>query len=113
MLLVSIIVLAIAGVFAGCAKKSSGGNQAFAKATPEIKAIWDQAEVADKANDYVTAITNYRILMAQREKLTPQQSEALDAASLAIKQRLSAAANSGDAVAKEASMKLVGAQYQH
>ena len=108
---VCVLLLAV-GVFLGCAKKSSSANQAFAKAAPEIKAVWDQAVADDQANNYVAAVTGYHNIMAQKAKLTDEQINAVNAAALAINQRLYAAANNGDAAAKEASLKLAASQNQ-
>ena len=104
------IIMSVCGVFAGCGKKSAAGSQAFAKAAPEIKEVWEKAIAADQANDYLTAITNYQSLMVKKSTLTDPQVEALNSAALAINQRLYAAANNGDAAAKEASAKLVKMQ---
>jgi hypothetical protein len=100
------------GVFGGCAKKAAADNQAFSNAAPAIKQTWDKAVAEDKANDYVAAVTDYRSLMAQRSSLSAGQLDAVNAAALAINQRLYAAANNGDAAAKAASLKLAGMQNQ-
>jgi len=100
-------------VFSGCAKKTAANQEAFSNAAPEIKQIWDKAVADDKANDYVAAVTGYRSLMAQRASLSAEQLAAVNAAALAINQRLYAAANRGDAAAKAASLKLVGMQNPH
>ncbi len=104
--------LAVIGLLCGCSKKTGANNQAFEKAPPEIKAIWDQAVADDQANNYVSSITEYRSLMAQRSKLTGEQLDAVNTAALAINQRLYAAANNGDAAAKVASQKLAAMQNQ-
>ena len=105
---VTACLLALAvGFGGGCSRKAGTGSSTFNQAAPEIKQIWDQAVAADKANDYFNAITGYHSLMVQKEKLTETQVEALNAAALAINQRMYAAANNGDAAAKEASDKLV------
>jgi hypothetical protein len=104
------MLLVACGIMAGCAKKTESSNPAFANAAPEIKAIWDQAVAADKTNDYVAASTGYRSLIAQKDKLSGEQIEAIQDASLAMNQRLTAAANSGDAAAKAAAAKLAGMQ---
>jgi hypothetical protein len=105
-------LLLVSGVFLGCTKKSAAGNQAFAKAAPEIKTVWDQAVADDQTNNYVAAITGYHNLMTQKARLTDEQIAAVNAAALAINQRLYAAANNGDAAAKEASLKLAAMQNQ-
>lgn len=106
-------LLLLAGVtFSGCAKKPATGSRAFATAPPEIREIWDNAVAADQTNGYVAAITGYHDLMTQKASLTDEQITAVKAAALAINQRLYAAANSGDAAAKDASLKLAGMQNQ-
>jgi hypothetical protein len=101
------------GIFLGCARKSAEGSQAFGHAAPEIKQVWDKAVADDKANDYVAAVTGYHSLLVLRANLTADQLTAVNDAALAINQRLYTAANSGDAAAKAASMKLAGMQNQH
>ena len=101
-------LLALAGLFVtGCSRKAAAGASAFDQAAPEIKQAWDQAVVADKANDYYTAVTSYHLVLAQKDKLTDAQNEVVNAACLAVNQRMFAAANNGDAAAKAASDKLV------
>jgi len=109
----SVFCIAAGLMVAGCQKKAAADNQAFNSAPPEIKQVWDKAVADDKANDYVAAVTGYHELMAKKSGLTPSQLDALNAAALAINQRLYTAANAGDAAAKEASMKLAGMQNQH
>jgi hypothetical protein len=104
--------LLVGGLFSGCARKSAGGNPAFAQAPLEIKALWDQAAADDQTNNYVAAVTGYHALMARKSHLTDEQITAVNNAALSINQRLYAAANSGDAAAKEASMKLAAMQNQ-
>jgi hypothetical protein len=104
------ILLLTGGLNFGCAKKSAAGSQAFAKAAPEIQQTWNDAVAADQTNGYVAAISGYHNLMAQRAQLTDAQITALNAAALAINQRLYAAVKNGDAAAKEASLALAGMQ---
>jgi hypothetical protein len=112
--LMAVAVLLLAGgAFFGCAKKADVGSQVFDQAPPEIREIWDNAVAADQTNGYVAAITGYHSLMAQKGKLTDDQITTLNAAALAINQRLYAAANSGDPAAKDASLKLAGMQNAH
>ena len=107
-LFVAACFLALAGLFVtGCFRKTAASASAFDQAAPEIKQAWDQGVAADKANDYFTAVTNFHTIMAQREKLTDAQIDAVNAACLAVNQRMMAAINNGDAAAKEASDKLV------
>lgn len=105
-LMAFMISLVTCALLAGCHKKAGSDGQVFQKASSEIKAIWDKAVADDQANNYVASVTEYRSLMAQRDKLTEEQLEAVNAAALAINQRLYAAANNGDATAKAASLKL-------
>ena len=86
-------------------RAASANQAASAEAAPEIKEQpWDKKGMVadDQANDYVAALTGYHKLMAKKDSLTPEQSEAVNNAALAINQRLYAAANSGDPAAKEA-----------
>ena len=98
----------LAGLFVtGCSRKTAAGPSAFDQAAPDIKQAWDQGVAADKANDYYTAVTSFHIIMAQRDKITDAQIEAVNAACLAVNQRMMAAANNGDAAAKAASDTLI------
>jgi len=105
-------LLLAGGMLFGCARKAAPGNRVFATATPELQAIWDNAVAADQTNGYVAAVTGYHDLLAQKASLTDDQIAAVHAAALAINQRLYAAASSGDAAAKEASLKLATMQNQ-
>jgi hypothetical protein len=106
-------LLLAGGLFCGCSKKTAVGSQVFEQASPDVKVAWDKAVTADKSNDYVAAITGYHSLMAQKASLSPQQNEVVNAASLAINQRMYAAANNGDEAAKTASAQLVQLQNAH
>lgn len=103
--------LVIGFVCAGCGQ---AGNKvdatSFDKAPPEIKAEWDSAVAADKANDYFTASMAYAKVMRQEAKLTPKQFDSALAASRDLSQRLTSAAAKGDAEAKAALAKLMAAQ---
>ena len=107
-------LLALIGfTLAGCGRSGAGPDaQAFAKAAPEIKADWDAAVAADKANDYFTASVSYARVVQQESKLTPKQFEAALTASRELSARLSAAAEKGDAAAREALAKLMRSQGQ-
>ena len=95
----------------GCGKGGAGASsQVFDQTAPEIKTLWEQGTAADKSNDYYSASTNYNQLVALESKLTPAQFEAVTAASRALMQRLTAAADGGDAAAKQALAKLMAAQ---
>lgn len=105
------LFLAVAFLAAGCGKGGAGANvQSFDKASPEIKTFWEQGLAADKSNDYYGAATNYNQLVALEAKLTPAQFGAVSAASRTLMQRLTAAADSGDTVAKQALAKLMASQ---
>jgi hypothetical protein len=104
--------LLVGGLISGCARKPTGGNLAFVKAPPEIKALWDQAVADDQTNNYVAAVTGYHAIMDQKARLTDEQIEAVNVAALVINQRLYVATTRGDAAAKEASMKLAAMQNQ-
>lgn len=111
MMAVCLLLLA-GGTLSSCAKKTATGSRAFVAAPSEIKEIWDNAVAADLTNGYVAAITGYHDLMTRKTSLTDEQIAAVNAAALAINQRLYAAANNGDATAKEASLKLARMQNQ-
>ncbi len=95
----------------GCG--SGGGSTSsasFDQAVPEIKADWDKAVAADKANDYFTASINYAKLINQESKLTSKQFENALTASRELSQRMMAAAEKGDAEARAAQVKLMTSQ---
>jgi hypothetical protein len=58
--------------------------------------------MADKANDYVAAVTGYKAILLQRDKLSEEQVKATQAASSSLYQRLVDAASKGDAAARQA-----------
>ncbi len=99
------VILTLCGLMAGCGKNVANGNQVFVQAAPELKQAWDQAVNADKTNDYVAAVTGYRSLMKQGNTLTADQVDAVNAAALAINQRMYAAGQNGDEAAKQALQK--------
>jgi hypothetical protein len=101
------VLMAVCSAFIGCAKKPASGSQAFATATPEIRQMWEDATAHDQTNDYVVASRGYRGLLSQREKLTAEQAQAVMDASLALNQRMTAAANNGDEAAKAAAQQLM------
>jgi hypothetical protein len=90
------------GVLAGCSAKKGPtiDPNAFAAAPPEIKQAWDEASAADRTNGYAPAQTLYFALM--REKLTPQQRQAVEQASTALNDRFTAALQKGDPAAQAA-----------
>ncbi len=73
---------------------------AFKDATPEMKQAWEQGLKADKANDYLTAGTNYRSLLTK--SITPDQLVAVQTALGGLNYRMNDAAAKGDASAKKA-----------
>jgi len=97
-------------VFLGCGKKVQLNGNAFEQASPAIKADWETAVAADKANDYFTAGTYYSKVMLRESELTPAQVQIAEKTSQAMAQRLSDAVNQGDPAAKEAAVKLMKAQ---
>jgi hypothetical protein len=98
--------LALCGVWAGCGKKSTDSSQVFHQAAPDLKAAWEQAAAADKTDDYVTAVTGYRNLALQGDKLTHEQMVTVNLALVAVNQRLYTNYLNGDAAAKDAYGKL-------
>ena len=102
----ALILLGLGGIWAGCGKKSTDPSQVFNQAAPELKAAWEQAVAADKADDYVTAVTGYRNLALQGDKMQHEQIVTVNLALVAVNQRLYIATTKGDAAAKEAYAKL-------
>ena len=105
------ISLAVATVLVvgGCKQSSSTGPgaaevKAFETATPEVKQIWQTALEADHTNDYAKGLTLYYSLLS--ENLTPEQREAVGKLSTGLKQRMSDAAEKGDASAQAAVQQL-------
>ena len=101
------ISLAAAAVllFGGCKKGSSPGPapaeiKAFEAATPEFKQVWQAALDADRTNDYGKGLILYYSLL--RENLTLEQRDAAARLSTSLKQRMSDAAQKGDAAAQAA-----------
>ena len=101
------LVLAAGIVLVGCGKGGSGsGASSFNGAAPEIKAAWDKAVADDKANDYVPAVLGYKMILAQRDQLSPGQAKAADEASGKLFQRMVDASTKGDPAAREALLQL-------
>ena len=98
----SLALVAGVGMAAGCGAKKAPTADAkvFAEAPVEIKQAWDEASTADRTNGYAPAQTLYYALM--REKLTPEQRQAVNQASTALNDRLTAALQKGDPAAKAA-----------
>jgi len=65
-----------------------------------MKQVWDSAQAADQTNNYAGAQTLYYGLL--RQDLTPEQRQAVSAASTALNQRFTQALQAGDPAAKEA-----------
>jgi len=105
------ISLALATVLlcGGCKKNGAAGPtaaeiKAFDTATSEVKQVWQAALQADRTNDYAGGLALYYSLL--REDLTPGQQEAVGRVSTSLKQRLSDAAQKGDAAAQAALQEL-------
>jgi hypothetical protein len=97
------LLLAVAIALAGCGKGGSRtGSGDFDKAPPEIKANWDKAVAADKANDFVPAVLGYKKILAQRDSLSAAQIKAVEEVSGKLMQRLVEASTKGDAAARQA-----------
>lgn len=105
------ISLAFAAVvlFGGCKKSSATGPaaadiKAFDAATPQVKQVWQAALEADRTNDYAGGLILYYALLGQN--LTPEQHDAVGRVSTGLKQRMSDAAQTGDAAAQAALQQL-------
>jgi hypothetical protein len=104
------VVAVVCGLMVACGEQVSSTGKAFNDAAPDLKQTWDKAVSADKGNDYVAAATGYRSLLLKRASLSEAQFDAVSAASVAINQRMNAAANKGDAAAKQAVAQLMAGQ---
>jgi hypothetical protein len=94
-------------VLVGCGKGASGGGSGdFNGAPPEIKAAWDTAVAAEKANDYVPAVLGYKQILLQRDQLSPNQIKTVEEASGKMFQRLVDASTKGDPAARQALSRL-------
>jgi hypothetical protein len=91
-------------VMAGCSKNAaslgSSNAKLFATAPAPIKAEWDKATAAIATNGYAAAILSLKNLQAQ--SLTPEQTKAINDTVTAVSDQMYAAANKGDAAAKQA-----------
>jgi hypothetical protein len=87
---------------AGCHSQSSPkvDAKAFAQAAPELKRFWDSAQTADQTNNYADAQAFYYTLL--RKNLTPEERQAVSAASTALNQRFTKALQAADPGAKAA-----------
>jgi len=92
-------------LLAGCGRtpQSAAARAAktFQSASPEAKAAWGTAMAAIQTNGYVAASVALQQVMAL-PGLTPQQSQAAQAAGVALSDQMYDAANKGDANAKQA-----------
>ncbi len=100
---VLVLLVALGFAVAGCKGSGEGGagSKAFESAAPEAKAAWDGAVAASRSNDYAAAFLTLRELRAQ-PGLTPAQTQAVEAQSTLINQRMAAAAEKGDSNALQA-----------
>ena len=103
------LAVAVVLLCGGCKKGSSPGPtaaeiKAFEAATPEVKQVWQVALDADRTNDYGKGLSVYYSLL--HENLTEEQREAVGRLSTGLKQRLSDAAQKGDAAALAALQEL-------
>jgi len=99
------ILLTLCAVVMGCSKsgsRSAKGRHAFDAAAPEVKEAWNKAVEADKANDYVTAISAYKQLLSQQTNLQEAQVATVREVLGLLNQRLVTASMNGDSVAREA-----------
>ncbi len=81
-------------------KLSEQERAAFRDAAPEMKQTWENGLKAEKANDYLTASTNFRALLSKQ--ITPDQLVAVQTALGALNYRINEAAAKGDAAAQKA-----------
>lgn len=91
-------------VVVGCSKSASSlgsqNAQLFSSAAPEVKAQWEAATAAMATNGFVSAMVALKKL--QQASLTSEQTAAVGATATAVSDEMYAAANKGDARAKEA-----------
>lgn len=96
--------LAAAGIMvAGCDSSTTVSSQdisLFKNSTPEIQQLFATARAADQQNNYLSACTNYQALMGQ--KLSVDQSMAMQTVMKSLMERIYAAADKGNAGAKDA-----------
>ena len=99
------VCLGLLGLGAGCGpnEKSaiSAGDRAFGSAAPDVRADWEAAVKADRANDYAAAYARLRQLR-HPANLTPAQLHAVTALYDSLSARLSAALERGDPAARQA-----------
>ena len=97
-------VLLLGGCKKGNSSDPAAAIKAFDTASPEVKRVWQVALEADRTNAYAAALTLYYSML--REDLTPEQRDAVGRVSTSLKQRLSDAAQKGDAAALAAQQEL-------
>jgi hypothetical protein len=90
---------------AGCGSKSasslgSSNAKLFAAAPASVKSQWDAASAAIATNGYTPAIVALKNL--QQQSLSPEQLKAVNDTVTAVSDQMYAAANKGDAAAKQA-----------
>ena len=94
----SLLLLFVAGSHSQSSPKADA--KAFVQAAPELKRFWDSAQTADQTNNYADAQASYYALL--RQNLTPEERQAVSAASSALSQRFTKALQEGDPGAKAA-----------
>ncbi len=99
--LLSLAVLLMPGCSKSASSVGSRNTKAFQSANPETKASWDTALAAMNTNGFVTA-TVALMKLQQVPSLTPDQLKAVNETVTAVSDQMYAAANKGDANAKNA-----------
>ena len=90
-------------VLVDCGQGASGsGLSGFHSGPPELKAAWDKAVAADKANDYVPAVLGHKQILLQRDQLSPSRVMAVEEASGKLFQRLVDASTKGAPAVRQA-----------
>ena len=107
--LLLLAVLAAPLLVGGCGQKagpalSAGDKQAFDKAPPQVKQVWDRVLEADRTNDYVFA--QNMLYGLSRQPLLPEQQAAVSNETSIISKRMYDAAEKGDAAALTAIQQL-------
>ncbi len=96
---------AVALLVGGCSKDAaslgSSNTSLFASAPAPVKANWDKATAAIATNGYATAIIALKALQAE-PGLSADQLKAVNETVNAVSDQMYAAANKGDANAKQA-----------
>jgi hypothetical protein len=99
-----LFLASIAIILPGCGGSKSAasrGDKAFQSAPAETRSEWDTACAAIKANDYAAAITTLQKL-STTPGLSAEQTHAVQETATAVSDEMYAAANKGDARAKQA-----------